>query len=73
MVIDRFSGKAWPLMTANYIMITLFVQIASGFLLSYFSLPPYAQTIHLLFSMIMFSLQYYLFLLVYRTDTYKSN
>lgn len=73
MVIDRFSGKAWPLMTANYIMITLVVQIASGFLLSYFSLPPYAQTIHLLFSMIMFSLQYYLFLLVYRTDTYKSN
>lgn len=72
MVIDRFSGKAWPLMTANYILITLFVQIGSGFLLSYFSLPPYAQTIHLLFSMIMFSLQFYLFLLVYRTDTYKS-
>lgn len=73
MVIDRFSGKAWPLMTANYILITLFVQIGSGFLLSYFSLPPYAQTIHLLFSMIMFSLQFYLFLLVYRTDTYKSS
>lgn len=73
MVIDRFSGKAWPLMTANYIMIALFVQIGSGFLLSYFSLPPYAQTIHLLFSMIMFSLQFYLFLLVYRTDTYKSS
>ena len=73
MVIDRFSGKAWPLMTANYILITLFVQIGSGFLLSYFSLPPYAQTVHLLFSMIMFSLQFYLFLLVYRTDTYKSS
>jgi cytochrome c oxidase assembly protein subunit 15 len=73
MVIDRFSGKAWPLMTANYILITLLVQIGSGFLLSYFSLPPYAQTIHLLFSMIMFSLQFYLFLLVYRTDTYKSS
>lgn len=73
MVMDRFSGKAWPLMTANYILITLFIQIGSGFLLSYFSLPPYAQTIHLLFSMIMFSLQFYLFLLVYRTDTYKSS
>lgn len=73
MVIDRFSGKAWPLMTANYIMITLLIQIVSGFVLSYFALPPYVQTIHLVFSMVMFSLQYYLFLLVYRTDTYKSS
>jgi cytochrome c oxidase assembly protein subunit 15 len=71
MVIDRFSGKAWPLMTANYIMITLVVQIATGFLLSYLSLPPYAQALHILFSTLLFSLQYYLFLLVYRTVTYK--
>jgi cytochrome c oxidase assembly protein subunit 15 len=73
MVIDRFSGKAWPLMTANYIMIALIVQVISGFLLSYFSLPPYAQTIHVLFSFVLFTLQYYLYLLVYRTHTYKSN
>ncbi len=73
MVIDRFSGKAWPLMTANYILVCLLIQITTGLLLSYFSLPPYAQTIHLLFSMVMFSLQFYLFLLVYRTDTYKTN
>lgn len=71
MVIDRFSGKAWPLMTANYIMIILLIQIASGFILSYFALPPYAQTIHILFSTILFGLQYYLYLLVYRTDTYN--
>ncbi len=73
MVIDRFSGKAWPLMTANYIMVTLIVQVASGFVLSYLSLPPYAQAIHILFSTILFSLQYYLYLLVYRTATYKPN
>jgi len=73
MVIDRFSGKAWPLMTANYIMITLGVQIATGFLLSYLSLPPYAQALHILFATILFSLQYYLYLLVYRTATYKPN
>ncbi|MES2417230.1 MAG: COX15/CtaA family protein [Bacteroidota bacterium] len=71
MVIDRFSGKALPLMTANYIVITLIVQLASGFLLAYFALPPYAQTIHILFSTLLFSLQYYLYLLVYRTATYK--
>ncbi len=71
MVIDRFSGKALPLMAANYIMVVLMVQIASGFLLSYFALPPYAQAIHILFSTLLFSLQYYLYLLVYKTDTYK--
>jgi len=71
MVIDRFSGKALPLMAANYIMVVLMVQIASGFLLSYLALPPYAQAIHILFSTLLFSLQYYLYLLVYRTDTYK--
>lgn len=73
MVIDRFSGKGWPLLTANYIIIVLIVQIASGFLLSYLSLPPYAQAIHILFAITLFSLQYYLYLLVYRTKTYKPN
>lgn len=72
MVIDRFSGKAWPLITANYLMVTLIVQAVSGVLLSYLGLPPYAQAIHILFSTIMFSLQYYLYLLVYRTKTYKA-
>jgi len=73
MVIDRFSGKAWPLMTANYIIITLVIQTASGILLSYFGLPPYAQAIHILFATVLFSLQYYLYLLVYRTVTYQQN
>lgn len=73
MVIDRFSGKAWPLQTANYIMVVLLVQVATGFLLSYLSLPPYAQAVHILFSTLLFSLQYYLYLLVYRTATYKPN
>ena len=71
MVIDRFSGKALPLMTANYIIVVLIVQMASGFLLAYLALPPYAQAIHILFSTLLFSLQYYLYLLVYRTATYK--
>lgn len=73
MVVDRFSGKAWPLMTANYIIITLVIQTISGILLSYFGLPPYAQAIHILFATVLFSLQYYLYLLVYRTVTYQQN
>lgn len=71
MIVDRFNGKALPLTTANYIMLALAVQVVSGLLLSYFALPAYAQPIHLLFSFILFSLQYYLYLLVYRTNTYQ--
>ena len=71
MVIDRFSGKALPLMAANYIIVVLVIQLGSGFLLAYLALPPFAQAIHILFSTVLFSLQYYLFLLVYRTTTYQ--
>lgn len=70
MVKDRFSGKATSLMVANGIAITLIIQIVTGLLLSNFALPPYAQALHILFSTLLFSLQYYLYLLVYRTDTY---
>ncbi|TKC07540.1 COX15/CtaA family protein [Pedobacter frigoris] len=70
LVKDRFSGKATALMVANGIAITLIIQIVTGLLLSNFALPPYAQALHILFSTLLFSLQYYLYLLVYRTDTY---
>ncbi len=72
MVIDRFSGKALQLITTNYLIFVLIVQIVSGLLLSYLALPGYAQVIHLLFSMVMFTLQFYLYLQVYRTETYQT-
>lgn len=71
MVIDRFSGKAAPLLTARFILITLVVQLLSGFALAYIAFPPAAQALHILFSTLLFSLQFYLYLLVYRTSTYK--
>ncbi|WP_231427894.1 MULTISPECIES: heme A synthase [Pedobacter] len=71
MVIDRFSGKAAPLLTARFILITLLIQLLSGFALAYIAFPPAAQAIHILFSTLLFSLQFYLYLLVYRTSTYK--
>ncbi|WP_343523426.1 COX15/CtaA family protein [Pedobacter sp.] len=71
MVIDRFSGKAAPLLTARFILITLLVQLLSGFALAYIAFPPAAQAVHILFSTLLFSLQFYLYLLVYRTSTYK--
>lgn len=73
LVKDRFNGKATALLVANGIAITLLIQLASGVLLSNFALPPYAQALHILFSTLLFSLQYYLYLLVYRTDTYQQS
>lgn len=73
MVKDRFSGKAVELNVANGIAVTLMVQIVSGVVLANLALPPYAQGIHILFSTVLFTLQYYLYLLVYRTRTYQQN
>ncbi|WP_421942354.1 COX15/CtaA family protein [Pedobacter sp.] len=71
MVIDRFSGKAAPLLTVRFILGTLLIQLISGFALAYIAFPPVAQAVHILFSTLLFSLQFYLYLLVYRTSTYK--
>lgn len=68
---DKFNGKAIALSVGNAIGIVLIIQIVTGLLLSNFALPPYAQAMHILFSTLLFSLQYYLYLLVYRTDTYN--
>ncbi|MEJ5963811.1 COX15/CtaA family protein [Pedobacter immunditicola] len=70
-VMDKFGGKATELRVGNSIVIVLIVQVLSGLLLSNFALPPYAQAIHILFSTLLFTLQFYLYLLVYRTSTYK--
>ncbi|WP_316801030.1 COX15/CtaA family protein [Pedobacter frigidisoli] len=71
MVIDRFSGKEAPLLTARYILGALLIQLLSGFALAYIAFPPAAQAVHILFSTLLFSLQFYLYLLVYRTSTYR--
>lgn len=71
MVRDRFNGKAEPLRLTNFMLITLAIQVVSGFVLSYFALPPVMQAAHLLFATVLFGLQFYLFLLVNRTQTYK--
>jgi cytochrome c oxidase assembly protein subunit 15 len=70
-VMNKFGGKATELKLGNSIVLVLMVQIASGLLLSNFALPPAAQVIHLVFSTVLFTLQFYLYLLVYRTSTYN--
>lgn len=70
-VMNKFGGKATELRLGNSIVLVLLIQIASGLLLSNFALPPFAQVIHLVFSTVLFTLQFYLYLLVYRTNTYN--
>ena len=70
-VMDKFGGKATELRLGNCIILVLLIQIGSGLLLSNFALPPFSQVIHLVFSTVLFTLQFYLCLLVYRTNTYK--
>ncbi|WP_158797295.1 heme A synthase [Pedobacter sp. L105] len=70
-VMDKFGGKATELRLGNSIVLVLVIQIASGLLLSNFALPPFAQVIHLVFSTVLFTLQFYLYLLVNRTNTYR--
>ncbi|WEK19030.1 MAG: COX15/CtaA family protein [Candidatus Pedobacter colombiensis] len=71
LVKDKFNGKALALRVGGSIGIVLIIQIVTGLLLSNFALPPYAQALHILFSTLLFSLQYYLYLLVYRTSSYN--
>ena len=70
-VMNKFGGKATELRLANSIVLVLLIQIASGLILSNFALPPFAQVIHLVFSTVLFTIQFYLYLLVYRTNTYN--
>lgn len=71
LLMEKFGGKATELLVGNSIVIVLIVQVLTGLLLSNFALPPYAQATHMLFSTILFTLQFYLYLLVNRASTYN--
>jgi cytochrome c oxidase assembly protein subunit 15 len=71
MIMDKFGGKDTEIRVGGSVIIVLILQIVTGILLSNFALPPYAQALHILFSTTLFTLQFYLYLLVYRTKTYN--
>jgi cytochrome c oxidase assembly protein subunit 15 len=71
MIMDKFGGKDTEIRVGGSVIIVLILQIVTGILLSNFALPPYAQALHILFSTTLFTLQFYLYLLVYRTNTYN--
>ena len=71
LIMDKFGGKDTEIRVGTWVIIVLVLQIVTGILLSNFALPPYAQALHILFSTTLFTLQFYLYLLVYRTNTYN--
>ena len=51
------------LQSVNYILVFLVLQIITGVALSYFALPPWAQALHILLATLLFSAQFYLYLI----------
>ncbi|WP_423146863.1 COX15/CtaA family protein [Rubrolithibacter danxiaensis] len=55
-----------------YVIVTLAVQIITGIILSYLSLPPVAQALHILLASLLFGSEFYLLLLLGRNKLYKN-
>lgn len=72
-VMDKFGGRATELRVGNAVLLVLLIQIVTGIILANFALPPYAQALHILFSTVLFTLQYYLYLLVYDANSYRQH
>ncbi len=60
---EKFAQSVKTLLVGNLVVLILMVQITTGLLLSYLALPPYAQALHILFATLLFSFQYYLYLI----------
>jgi len=57
------------LMSFTFLMIML--QIVTGIMLAYLSLPPYAQTAHLVLASLIFGAQFYLMLNLHKTVSFQ--
>jgi len=67
---SRFAKKSEQSSIANTMLILLLLQIISGLVLAYFSMPASMQTVHLVLSTLFFGVQYYLILLLSKTSQY---
>jgi cytochrome c oxidase assembly protein subunit 15 len=48
----------------KYVILLLVIEIASGVIMAYFSIPPFVQPVHLLLSTVSFGVLYYLYLVI---------
>lgn len=52
-------------------LLTIMLQVATGVILSYLQLPPYAQTLHLVLACVIFAAQFYLLLNLQRSPVLR--
>jgi cytochrome c oxidase assembly protein subunit 15 len=62
-----FSRHSIQQQLMSFTFLIIMLQIVSGIILAYCSLPPYAQAIHILLASMVFSAQFYLLLNLYKS------
>ncbi len=63
---SRFAKGTHQSFYSNIVLILVFLQFVTGYVLYHFALPPFAQTSHLVLASLFFGAQYYLMLLLGR-------
>lgn len=64
LILKSVNRKSYILKYLNITLILIVLQIMVGAILSYFSLPPVAQALHILFACLLFGAQFYFVLLI---------
>lgn len=67
---SRYARQSEQSTFVGIVAVLVLVQLASGFALSFFGIPPYMQTVHLVIASLLFGSQYYLVLLSGKTSHY---
>ncbi|HVV56166.1 MAG TPA: COX15/CtaA family protein, partial [Mucilaginibacter sp.] len=62
-----FSRHSLQQQIMSFAFLIIMLQIVTGIILSYLSLPPYAQASHIVLASLMFGAQFYLLLNLYRS------
>jgi cytochrome c oxidase assembly protein subunit 15 len=65
LVRNGFTKHSTQQQTMSFVLLMIMLQIVAGILLSYWSLPPFAQAAHILLASLIFGAQFYLMLNLY--------
>jgi cytochrome c oxidase assembly protein subunit 15 len=60
----RYPAGGYQYKYISYVLLLIVVQIATGLILSYMGMPPFAQAAHILLATLVFGAQFYLLLLL---------
>jgi cytochrome c oxidase assembly protein subunit 15 len=63
----HFSRHSLQQQLMSFTFLVIMLQIVTGIILSYLSLPPFAQTLHVVLASLMFGAQVYLMLNLYKS------